>query len=193
MIGRLAAAVTGPRGRRGTVGGRVALGVAVLVARGHIGGVTAAGQSSFVPSDAESTRVVDVLQRDFRGGDDVPVLIVFERNGGLPAAALNAIGGVGKGLERLGLTGATPVFAPYSGEAKRPLGEVARIARGIGPVSRDGEAALVGVGIDAGNRGAVVDGVTEIRAYLAKPPRPGLHSYVPGPGGIAAALVRVAG
>ena len=44
---------------------------------------------------AESTRAVDLLQRDFKGGADVPVLIVFERNAGLTDADLNAIGRLG--------------------------------------------------------------------------------------------------
>jgi putative drug exporter of the RND superfamily len=191
-IERLAAAVTGPRGRWVTIGVWLALGVAGLIGRTQIGEVTAAGQSSYLPANAESTRVVGVLQRDFKGGDDVPVLVVFERRGGLTGADLGAIGRLGKGLDRLGLAGATPVFAPFSGQARQPLGDVARIARGIGPVSRDGEAALVALAIDSSDRGAVVDGVGKIRAYLAAHLYPGLRSYVTGPGGIAADLERVA-
>jgi RND superfamily putative drug exporter len=135
--------VTGPRGRWITVGVWILLGVAGFAGRTHIGEVTAAGQSSYLPAKAESTRVVSVLQRDFKGGDDVPLLLVFDRNGGLTGADLNAIGRLGEGLERLGLAGGTPVFAPFSGQARQPLGDVARIAHGIGPISRDGEAALV--------------------------------------------------
>jgi RND superfamily putative drug exporter len=189
---RLAAAVTGPRGRWVTLGVWVLLGVAGFVGRTHIGEVTAAGQSSYLPAHAESTRAVSVLQRDFKGGNDVPVLVVFERNGGLSGADLDAIGRLGEGLDRLGLAGATPVFAPFSGQAKQPLGDVARIAHGIGPVSRDGEAALVALAIDSSDRGAVVEGVAKIRAYLAAHRHPGLRSYVTGPGGIAADLERVA-
>jgi RND superfamily putative drug exporter len=191
-VTRLAAAVTGPRGRWVTVAVWLALAAAGLVARTRIADVTSAGQSSFLPANAESTRAVDLLQRDFKGGADVPVLIVFERNGGLTGADLNAIGRLGSGLERLGLTGATPVLAPFSGQAKQPLGDVARIARGVGPISRDGRAALVAVGIDADDRGAVVKGVAKIRAYLAAHRRPGLSSYVTGPGGMAADLEQVA-
>jgi RND superfamily putative drug exporter len=191
-IERLAAAVTGPRGRWVTVGIWVLLGVAGLIGRTHIGEVTAAGQNSYLPANAESTRVVGVLQRDFKGGDDVPVLVVFDRNGGLTGADLSAIGRLGEGLDRLGLVGATPVFAPFSDQAKRPLGDVARIARGVGPVSRDGEAAIVALAIDSSDRGAVVDGVGKIRAYLAAHHHPGLRSYVTGPGGIAADLEQVA-
>ncbi len=191
-IERLAAAVTGPRGRWVTVGIWVLLGIAGLVGRTHIGEVTAAGQSSYLPANAESTRVVGVLQRDFKGGNDAPVLVVFDRKGGLSGADLSAIGRLGEGLDRLGLVGATPVFAPFSGQAKQSLGDVARIARGVGPVSRDGEAAIVALAIDSSDRGAVVDGVGKIRAYLAAHHYPGLRSYVTGPGGIAADLEQVA-
>jgi putative drug exporter of the RND superfamily len=191
-VHRLAASVTGPRGRWVTVAVWIALGVAGFVGRTHINDVTAAGQSSYLPAHAQSTQVVDLMQRDFKGGNDVPVLIVFERNGGLTAADLNTIGKLGEGLERLGLSGATPVFAPFSKQTKRPLGEVTRVARGVGPISRDGEAALVTLAIDSEDRGAVVDGVKEIRAYLAAHPHPGLRSYVTGPAGVAADLEQVA-
>ena len=192
MIRRLAAAVTGPRGRWLTIGVWIVLGVAGFAARTQIGEVTAAGQNSFLPAHAESTRAVDALQSNFKGGDDVPVLIVFDRDGGLTAADLDEIGKLGEGLERLGLAGATPVLAPFSGEARQPLGEVARIAHGIGPISRDGEAALVALAIDANDRGAIAEGVEKIRHYLAKHRPAGMRSYVTGPGGMAADLEQVA-
>ena len=191
-VQRLAASVTGPRGRWVTVAVWAVLGVAGLLARTQIDDVTAAGQSSYLPAHAESTRVVDLMQRDFKGGNDVPVLIVFERNGGLSAADLNAIGKLGEGLERLGLSGATPVFAPFSKQTKQPLGEVTRAGRGVGPIARDGEAALVALAIDTEDRGAVVNGVSKIRAYLAAHHHQGLRSYVTGPGGVAADLEQVA-
>jgi putative drug exporter of the RND superfamily len=188
----LVASVTGPRGRWVTVAVWVALGIAGFVGRTHIDDVTAAGQSSYLPAHAESTQVVELMQRDFKGGNDVPVLIVFERNGGLSAADLNTIGRLGEGLDRLGLSGATPVFAPFSGGTRQPLGELTRVARGVGPISRDGEAALVALAIDSEDRGAVVHGVEKIRAYLAAHAHPGLRSYVTGPAGVAADLEQVA-
>src|SRR5262249_46010436 len=87
---------------------------------------------------------------------------------------------------------ATPVFAPFSKQARQPLGEVTRVARGVGPISRDGEAALVALAIDSEDRGAIVHGVEKIRAYLAAHRHPGLQSYVTGPGGVAADLAQVA-
>ena len=189
---RLVTSVTGPRGRWVTVGVWLALGAAGLLARTQIGEVTAAGQTSYLPAHSESTRALDALRQDFKGGEDVPVLVVFDRKGGLSAKDLNAIGKLGEGLEGLGLSGATPVFAPFSRQARQPLGDVTKIANGVGPISRDGEAALVALAINSDDRGAVLAGVRQIRAYLAAHRVPGLRSYVTGPGGVAADLEEVA-
>ena len=193
MIGRLADAVTGPRGRLVTIAVWIAIGVAGFVGREHIGDVTSAGQSSFLPAKAESTRAVEALTRSTGGGEEVPAVIVFERRGGLTKADLNAIGKVGRGLEELKLTGASPIVDPFSAQARRPLGDVARLAHGVGPISRDGEAALVVLAINAEERGAIVSGVGQIRHYLREHDTPGLAAYVTGPAGIAADLDRVVG
>jgi putative drug exporter of the RND superfamily len=192
VIGRFAAAVTGPRGRWVTIAVWLAIGVGGFLGRAHIDDVTAAGQSSFLPKNAESTRALDVLEHSQKSGEEVPVVIVFERNGGLTGADLNAIGRIGDGLNRLKVTGATPIVDPFSADTAAPLGEVAKVAKGIGPISRDGEAALVVLAIDAGDRGAILAGVDTIRHYLGEHARPGLHAYVTGPGGIAADLEQVA-
>ena len=86
-------------------------------------------------------------------------MIVFERDGGLTKADLDAIGRIGDGLNRLKIVGATPIVDPFSADTAAPLGEVARVAKGIGPISRDGEAALVVLALDAADRGAIVAGV----------------------------------
>ena len=192
MIERIAGAVTGPRGRLVTIAVWVLLGVAGFVARSHIGDATAAGQSSFLPKNAESTRALDVLQHSQKSGEEVPVVIVFDRDGGLTKADRRAIGRIGDGLNELGVTGATPIVDPFSADSEAPLGEVAKIADGIGPISRDGEAALVVLAINAADRNAIVSGVRTIRGYLAEHARPGLDAYVTGPGGIAADLEQVA-
>jgi hypothetical protein len=142
------------------------LGAAGLLAHAHIDDVTAAGQSSFLPADAESTRAVEALQHVSGGGEEVPVVVVFERRGGLTKGDLRAIGRIGDGLDRLALTGATPVLDPFSGAPRyrRDFAAVARAANGVGPISRDGEAALLFLAIDAQDRGAVVAGVGKVRA-----------------------------
>jgi RND superfamily putative drug exporter len=168
------------------------IGAAGLLAHAHIDDVTAAGQGSFLPADSESTRTLDALQRASSGGEDVPVVIVFERRGGLNKRDIAAIGRIGEGLGRLGLTGATPIVDPFSGRYRNDLTRVARIANGIGPISRDGEAALLVLAIDAEDRGAVVGGVERIRRYLGEHEQPGLRAFVTGPGGIAADLEAIA-
>jgi len=170
------------------------LGVAGLLAHAHIDDVTAAGQSSFLPGDSESTRALEALQRVSGQGEEVPVVIVFERRGGLTKRDLRAIGRIGDGLDRLALTGATPILDPFSGAPRyrRDLAAVAGVANGIGPISKDGEAALLFLAINADDRGAVVSGVGKIRAYLRVHARPQLRAFVTGPGGIAADLEQVA-
>jgi len=182
---------TGSRGRWLTVAIWLLIGGAGLVAHAHIDDVTAAGQSSFLPADSESTRALAAVSAT-SGSEEVPVVIVFERPGGLTKADLQAIGRDGDRLGQLGLTGATPIVDPFSGEYRNELTKVARLANGIGPVSRDGEAALLVLAIDAEDRGAVVKGVEQIRRYLRGHERPGLRAYVTGPGGIAADLEAVA-
>jgi RND superfamily putative drug exporter len=184
--------VTGSRGRWLAVAVWLLIGAAGLIAHAHIDDVTAAGQSSFLPADSESTRALDALQHASSGREDVPVVIVFERRGGLEPGDLKAIGRIGDGLGKLGLTGATPIVDPFSGEYRNQLTKVARLANGVGPVSRDGEAALLVLALDAEDRGAVVEGVEQIRRYLRAHDRPGLHAYVTGPGGIAADLEAIA-
>jgi putative drug exporter of the RND superfamily len=215
VIAGLAAAVTGPRGRWVTIAVWVALGIGGYVGRSHIGEVTAAGQSSFLPKGAESVRAIEAIDgansdeageaesggsgsdvpvtaATTHGAEEVPAVIVFDRKGGLTPDDLNAIGGIGRGLNQLGVVGATPIVAPFSAESGQALGKVADYARGIGPISRDGEAALLVLALNAADHGAIRSGVTQIREYLDAHPVPGLRAYVTGPAGIAADLDQVA-
>jgi putative drug exporter of the RND superfamily len=199
VIAALAAAVTGPRGRWVTIAVWIALGVGGYVGRSHIGEVASAGQSAFLPKGAESIRALEVLSgsssasgKSGGGSEEVPAVVVFDRASGLTADDLNAIGKVGDGLNRLAITGATPIIDPFSAQARRPLGAVAKLAHGIGPISRDGKAALVVLAINAADRGALGNGVDEIRGYLAAHRVPGVSAYVTGPAGIAADLDQVA-
>ncbi len=221
MIAGLAAAVTGPRGRWVTIATWVALAIGGYACRSHIGEVTSAGQSSYLPKGAESIRAIEALDgrseigpsagaaavggapgpagaaggastSSGSGREEVPAVIVFDRKGGLTPDDLNAIGRLGHGLDRLGVTGATPIVAPFSAQTGHALAKVADYARGVGPISRDGEAALLVLAINAADRGAIRTGVAQIREYLAEHPVPGLSAYVTGPAGIAADLDQVA-
>ncbi len=197
MSERLAAAVTGPRGRWLTIAVWLVVGIAGYFGHDRIGGVTAAGQASFLPADSESTRAIEALDTGGEKGnghaaEEVPAVVVFDRPGGLSEADLAAIGRIGDGLNALRITGATPIIDPFSADASESLGDVASIARGVGPLSRDGEAALVVLALNAADRGAVTGGVRRIRQYLANHVPRGVSAYVTGPAGIAADLERVA-
>jgi putative drug exporter of the RND superfamily len=227
VIAALAAGVTGPRGRWITIAIWVVLGIGGYIGRSHIGDVTAAGQSSFLPKGAESIHAIEVLDgaaslggatnpadagvpaqgtggaSDPTGGgvptttvdskaEEVPAVIVFDREGGLTPDDLNAIGKLGRGLQNLGVTGATPIIDPFSAETGGPLGDVADYAKGVGPIAKDGEAALLVLAINAADHGAIRNGVAQMREYLAAHAVPGLHAYVTGPAGIAADLDKVA-
>ena len=188
--------MTGPRGRWLVIAAWLAIGIAGWLGHQKIGEVTAAGQSSFLPSNSESTRAIEALEsgggNGAGAGEEVPTVIVFARDGGLSEKDLTAIGALGDRLNRLEITGATPVIDPFSADASVSLGEVADRAKGIGPLSRDGEAALVVLALDAGDRGAITKGVERLRQYLDAHAIPGVSSYVTGPGGIAADLEQVA-
>jgi RND superfamily putative drug exporter len=202
VIAALAAAVTGPRGRWVTIAVWVVLGIGGYLGRSHIGDVTAAGQSSFLPKGAESVQALEELSGARTGTgksndsgtkhEEVPAVIVFDREGGLTADDLNAIGKLGRGLDRLGITGATPIVDPFSAETGQSLGEIADYAKGVGPIAKDHEAALLVLALNAADHGAIRDGVTQMRAYLDAHQVPGLSAYVTGPAGIAADLDKVA-
>jgi RND superfamily putative drug exporter len=120
-------------------------------------------------------------------------VIIFDRESGLTRSDLRAVGRVGVGLNALAVTGATPVIDAFTADSSASLGDVARDVRGVGPLSRDGKAALVVLAINSADPGAVKHGVAEIRGYLARHAIPGVRAYVTGPAGIAADLERLAG
>jgi RND superfamily putative drug exporter len=204
VIAALAAAVTGRRGRWLTIAVWVALGVGGWIARSHIGEVTSAGVASFLPKGSESTQALEAIQHGRSDGngnggtgtgggtEEIPALIVFDRDGGLTHHDLEAIGRLGVGLNALQVTGATPVIDPFTADSSESLGDIAEDVHGVGPVSTDHEAALVGLALNSADPGAVKHGVAQIRRYLREHAIPGVSAYVTGPAGIAADLDRVA-
>jgi len=192
QVPRWAQFVTDPRGRFAVIAVFVPLLVAGWIARSHLDEVTSAGQSSFLPASAESTRVVDELSGQAGIGESIPVLIIFERDGGLTGADKQAIGKIGDGLGKLGIVGASHVLDPFSPSFRELTGGGGAIVRGVGPVSKDGESAIVALTIDAAERNAVQHGVRDIRNFLSSHRIDGVSAHVTGPAGIAADLERVA-
>jgi len=182
----LAGFVTSRRGRLVVIAVWIPIAVVGLILHSRINDVTAAGQRSFLPSDSESTRVVEDLGSKFTGGDDIPALIVFERDGGLTKADRKAIAKLGTKLADLHLVGGSAVLDPLtdSGEDLLP--------RGAGLVSSDGDAVIVALSINANDRDAISGGVARIRSLLSENEIPGVQAHVTGPAGVAADLESVA-
>lgn len=182
----LAGFVTSRRGRLVVLAVWIPIAVVGLILHSRINDVTAAGQRSFLPSDSESTQVVEDLGSKFTGGDDIPALIVFERNGGLTRADRKAIARLGEKLTDLDLVGGSAVLDPLTDSGKDLL------PGGAGLVSSDGDAVIVALSIDANDRDAISDGVARIRSLLSANQIPGVQAHVTGPAGVAADLESVA-
>ena len=211
VIAALAAAVTGPRGRWVTIAVWVALGIGGYVARSHIGEVTAAGQSSFLPKGAESIHAIEVLdgattlaarepddaasgagrrRRDRGGGrrpdrrrrpDDRRGLQRRRGPGGDRLRPRRRTDARRPERDR----GARPRARPARRHRRdadrrpllrrgpgRPLGEVADYAHGVGPISKDGEAALLVLALNAADHGAISNGVDRDARIPRRPPGP---------------------
>ncbi len=170
---------TGRRGRWVVIALWVVAAVVGYAGHSRLSRVTQGGQASFLPRHSESTQSVKALGKGFHGGDDVPAYVVFDRPSGLTASDRTAIATIGQQIDSQGLRGATPAIDPFlRGGANDPLGQ-------IGLVSRDGQAALVPVGFNAGLSGSVTPGVHAVRRIVRANAPPGLQAHVAGPAGIA--------
>ncbi|GAA3748635.1 efflux RND transporter permease subunit [Leifsonia bigeumensis] len=128
-----------------------------------VSAVASNAQAQFLPSSAEATTVQE-LQAEFRDGDLIPAVIVYERDGGL--------------------TDADRSFIADQIAALRDVPGVS--TDDVSPMipSEDGAAAEVFVPIDSTIK--VSDTVDEVRAYLADHVSEGLAVYVTGPAGLSA-------
>jgi putative drug exporter of the RND superfamily len=185
-FGAVVTAVTGPRGRWVTIAVWFVLAAVGAVLHGRLSSVAAAGQTSFLPAHSQSTRAASQLKSNFRGGESVPLFVLFDRPTGLTARDRAAIGRIGIELQHLGLDGASPVFDPLTTAGSDLLPD------GVGLVSRDGEAAIIALGINSAKRGAVPNAVNQIQKLLRTSTPPGLGSYITGPAGLAADLDKLA-
>ncbi|WP_238993362.1 MMPL family transporter [Nocardioides caldifontis] len=120
---------------------------------------------AWLPQEAESTQVLDRMA-PFQSQNEIPTLIVYEREGGVTPEDLAAVE-----------------------EQVAEIDAIDAVLRdSVGPIpSEDGEAIQVIVPIDAGDGGWETLGevVDEVRAVVEAGPE-GLDHYITGPGGYAA-------
>ena len=129
---------------------------------GRIGEVSSNDQASYLPASADATEVSELLP-EFAGSDDIPAIVVAERDGGLTDADLDALGALADdlaGVEGVG-DGVSPPIESDDGEAVQLIVPIA---------------------------GDVDETIAEINAVLADLPS-GLTTHVTGPAGFTADLV----
>lgn len=133
---------------------------------GKISEVTTNSQTDFLPQSAESTRVVNE-QRKFFGDDTVPAIVVFTSDAELTADQRTYLDGMSEQLRADGV---------ISGETSPVI------------YADDGKAAELVIPLDAAQKTS--DTVKELRAALEDAP---LQTYVTGPAGLSADLVKAFG
>ena len=126
--------------------------------------------SSFLPGDAESTKALEVTER-LQGGEIVPIVVVYRREGGLTAADRARIAADVRELNR---------------QDYRATSQFERTAR-----SPDGNAAIVQAAITSdGEAPTILDPVEDIRERVSDPGG-GLEVKVTGPAGFSADAIKV--
>ena len=129
---------------------------------GKLGGAQKNDATAFLPGKAESTQVFNEL-KTFPGGDAVPTVIVYNRDGGLTPADLAAIN-----RNRTALVGYEHV-----------VGQTPPVIR-----SENGKAALITLRVQASENGdTLLEWVGEVRDLSRADLPPGLATDLTGPGG----------
>ena len=138
---------------------------------GRLSEVQKNDNASFLPTSAESTKVLDEFL-GFTGRQSLPATVVFQRPGGLTPADKRAI-------------------ASFDGEL-RDVRHVDAQAVGKPAYSADGAAAQVVVPIASSDGEQIQAAVADIRDVVADPPA-GLTAYVGGQGGILGDFIKAFG
>ncbi|MFP5364442.1 MAG: MMPL family transporter [Thermoleophilia bacterium] len=126
--------------------------------------------SSFLPGDAESTKALEVSER-LQGGEIVPIVVVYRREGGLTAADRARIAADVRELNR---------------QDYRATSDFEQTAR-----SADGDAAIVQAAITSdGEAPTILDPVEDVRERVSDPGG-GLEVKTTGPAGFSADAIKV--
>jgi putative drug exporter of the RND superfamily len=131
---RLAVIVAGRRTKWFVLAAWIVLLFALAPLGSKLGDVTNDQTSSFLPKNAESTKVVNLLNKQFPGGQTVNGLIVYQRTGGLTAADKAKIA-VDAARAKASLPLVGPIAVPFQPGAPRALvapgGAVAYVALNV--------------------------------------------------------------
>ncbi len=165
----------------------LAIWIAAAVALGpfqsQLQGSTTNSPSEFLPADAESTRVLEILEDEFPSGRQTPALIVYTNPSGLTDADRQVIeSDLDQLAERGRLPETDPIDSPLApGAAERGL------------ASADGTTALAFVPITAETIEGIESVVDEIRSVVDSRPDSALETFVTGPAGFTVDAVDIFG
>jgi putative drug exporter of the RND superfamily len=150
----------------------LAIGSVAGPASGRLSEVQKNDNASFLPGNAEATRVQDLVTR-FAARQTIPVLVVYERPGGLTGADRAAAAADVTKVAALAVV-VPPVPPPIESADHQAL-QVVVPFRGEG----NGDAAQFGTAID------------EVKAIVADGAPAGLSHYLTGPGGLLGDFLKI--
>ena len=146
----------------------------------QLNSVTQNDSTTFLPSSADSTKVLEQSQTRFDNGRTVPALVVYQNLDGLTDADREKIASDEAAIAEL------PDLAPI----QSPLGEQ---AAQTGLLSEDGTTAILIAPITATTIEGIEPVVKEMRSITSGGNPTGLDTYVSGPAGITVDAVEVFG
>jgi putative drug exporter of the RND superfamily len=127
--------------------------------------------ASFLPADAESTRALQAAE-ELQDGEEVALVVVYRRDGGLTAADRRTIG-----ADREALEGLRPRYPQLGAFAEPVPSEDGTSALLVAPLKTDGQSATI------------IDPVDDVRERLDD--RDGLQVAVTGSAGFSADAIKV--
>ena len=133
--------------------------------------------TSFLPGDAESTKVL-AISEELQGGEQAPIVIVYRREGGLTAEDRARIAADRAELNRAIEENKDDIYRAVSPFAEPRPSESGDAALLIGNITGDGDGATI------------LDPVDDIRERVSDPGG-GLQVKVTGPAGFAADAIKV--
>jgi RND superfamily putative drug exporter len=108
-MGRVARFVTGRRTKWVTLGLWIVVLLIALPIGAKVSNITDDRQEAFLPKDAQSTKVINLQNSEFAGGETVNGIVVYQRTGGLTPADFAKIASDSRAAgQRLPVTDGTP-------------------------------------------------------------------------------------
>ncbi len=146
----------------------------------QLNSVTQNDSTTFLPSNADSTKVLEQSQTRFDNGRTVPALVVYQNPTGLTDADREKIAADEAAIAEL--PDLAPIQSPLSDQAAQ-----------FGLLSEDGTTAILLAPITATTIEGIEPVVKEMRSVTSTGNPAGLETYVSGPAGITVDAVEVFG